>query len=98
MPDEVSCILQVVSDYLKDPCPITSLSGSQGPTHPESLKHPQGDDTETRERREAHQVNSTQCLYVMFVMLAGCVLMQIQCKPSLKKLSSGLKDGARLGH
>lgn len=85
MPDEASCILQVVSDYLKDPCPITSLSVSQGPTHPESLKHPHEDDVETRVRREAHQVNSTQCLLVVFVMFAGCVLMQIQCKPSLKK-------------
>uniref|UniRef100_A0A3Q3FF10 LON peptidase N-terminal domain and ring finger 4 n=1 Tax=Labrus bergylta TaxID=56723 RepID=A0A3Q3FF10_9LABR len=30
VPDEVSCILQVVSEYLKEPCPITSLSVSQG--------------------------------------------------------------------
>lgn len=91
MPDEVSCILQVVSDYLKDPCPITSLSGSQGPTHPESVKHPHGEDIETRVRREEHQVNSTQCLLVMFVMLAGWVLMQIQCKPYLKNCLQGSK-------
>lgn len=55
VPDEVSCILQVVSEYLKKPCPITSLSGSQGPTHTEGLRHPQGDDGEGKGKRDAHQ-------------------------------------------
>ncbi|KAL7394980.1 hypothetical protein ABVT39_008145 [Epinephelus coioides] len=54
VPDEVPCILQVVSEYLKGPCPITSLSGSQGPTHPEGLKHC-GDDGDGKGRRESHQ-------------------------------------------
>uniref|UniRef100_A0A3B5APJ6 LON peptidase N-terminal domain and RING finger protein 1-like n=1 Tax=Stegastes partitus TaxID=144197 RepID=A0A3B5APJ6_9TELE len=30
VPEEVPCILQVVSEYLKEPYPITTLSGSQG--------------------------------------------------------------------
>lgn len=56
VPDEVSCILQVVSEYLKEPCPITSLSGSQGLTHPEVLKRPtHGDEGEGIGNREAHQ-------------------------------------------
>uniref|UniRef100_A0A668AUQ9 LON peptidase N-terminal domain and ring finger 4 n=1 Tax=Myripristis murdjan TaxID=586833 RepID=A0A668AUQ9_9TELE len=67
VPEEVPCILQVVSEYLKEPCPITSLSGSQGPTHPESLKHPLGDEGESDGRREVHQASrvkhgtSTEC-------------------------------------
>lgn len=57
VPDEVPCILQVVSEYLKEPCPITSLSGSQGPTRPEVLKRPpHGDEGEGKGNREAHQV------------------------------------------
>uniref|UniRef100_A0A3Q3LWV9 LON peptidase N-terminal domain and ring finger 4 n=1 Tax=Mastacembelus armatus TaxID=205130 RepID=A0A3Q3LWV9_9TELE len=55
VPEEVSCILQVVSEYLKEPCPITSLSGSQGPTLPEGLKHPHGDKAEGHGRREVNQ-------------------------------------------
>ncbi|TMS17817.1 LON peptidase N-terminal domain and RING finger protein 2 [Larimichthys crocea] len=56
VPDEVPCILQVVSEYLKEPCPITSLSGSQGPTRPEVLKRPpHGDEGEGKGNREAHQ-------------------------------------------
>lgn len=58
MPEDVSCIIQVVSEYLKDPCPITSLSESQGPTHPEGLKRPQGDVDGGNGRREAQQVRS----------------------------------------
>ncbi|XP_068447707.1 LON peptidase N-terminal domain and RING finger protein 1 [Clinocottus analis] len=62
VPNEESCILQVVSEYLKGPGPITSLSGSQGPTHPEGLKHPRGDDGEGKEGREAHQHDTgTEC-------------------------------------
>lgn len=58
VPEEVSCILQMVSEYLKEPCPITSLSGSQGPTPSDGLKHPQGDDGEAKVRRQANQVNN----------------------------------------
>ncbi|KAG7517917.1 LON peptidase N-terminal domain and RING finger protein 1-like [Solea senegalensis] len=64
VPEEVSCILQVVSEYLKEPCPITSLSGSQGLTHFEGLKHPVREEGESRERRETHQVKhdaGTEC-------------------------------------
>ncbi|XP_010766689.1 LON peptidase N-terminal domain and RING finger protein 1 isoform X1 [Notothenia coriiceps] len=53
VPEEGSCILQVVSEYLKGTCPITSLSGSQGPTHPD--KQACGDDREGKGRREAHE-------------------------------------------
>ncbi|XP_069026874.1 LON peptidase N-terminal domain and RING finger protein 1 [Embiotoca jacksoni] len=64
VPEEVPCILQVVSEYLKEPCPITTLSGSQGPTHMEGLKHPHGDKGEGKRRKEAHQVKhdaGTEC-------------------------------------
>lgn len=57
VPEEVPSILQLLSEYLKEPCPITSLSGSQGPTHPEGLIHPGGDEMESNGRREAHQVS-----------------------------------------
>ncbi|XP_068181629.1 LON peptidase N-terminal domain and RING finger protein 1 [Antennarius striatus] len=50
VPDEVSCILQVASEYLKQPCPITSLSGSQG-----LAQHPHEVEGEGKERRETHQ-------------------------------------------
>ncbi|KAK5865077.1 hypothetical protein PBY51_016269 [Eleginops maclovinus] len=53
VPEEVSCILQVVSEYLKGTCPITSLSGSQVPTHPDNQVC--GDEGEGKGRREAHQ-------------------------------------------
>lgn len=49
MPEEVPCILQLVSEYLKEPCPITTLSGSQAPTQGET-KQPNVD------RRGAHKV------------------------------------------
>lgn len=49
VPEDVPRILQVVSDYLKASCPITSLSSSQGPAQSEG-KHP------LQERREAQQV------------------------------------------
>uniref|UniRef100_A0A3Q4B453 Uncharacterized protein n=1 Tax=Mola mola TaxID=94237 RepID=A0A3Q4B453_MOLML len=55
VPDEVSCILQVVSEYLKDPFPITSLCGSQGPANHEGLTHPHGDEGEVKGRTEAQQ-------------------------------------------
>uniref|UniRef100_H2LUA9 LON peptidase N-terminal domain and ring finger 4 n=1 Tax=Oryzias latipes TaxID=8090 RepID=H2LUA9_ORYLA len=45
VPEDVPRILQVVSDYLKASCPITSLSSSQGPAQSEG-KHP------LQERRE----------------------------------------------
>ncbi|XP_029972156.1 LON peptidase N-terminal domain and RING finger protein 1 [Salarias fasciatus] len=64
VPDEVPCILQVVSEYLKEPCPITTLSGSQGPTHAESLLHPHHGEKAEDGRREAHQVkhdSGTEC-------------------------------------
>lgn len=48
VPEEVSCMLQVVSEYLKEACPITSLSGFQGP---ESVKRTRWDD-EDKGRRE----------------------------------------------
>lgn len=57
VPEDVSCILQVVSEYLKEPCPITSLSGSQGPTHTEGLKHTLGGETESKGRRDTRQVD-----------------------------------------
>lgn len=56
VPDEVSCMLQMVSEYLKEPCPITSLSGSQGPSPCEGLKQTQADDTAAKVRRQANQV------------------------------------------
>ncbi|XP_030001057.1 LON peptidase N-terminal domain and RING finger protein 1 [Sphaeramia orbicularis] len=60
-PEEVSCMLQVVSDYLREPCPITSLSGSQGlSSYHEGLKHPQGDDRDAKGRREAHQASKVK--------------------------------------
>ncbi|XP_068596511.1 LON peptidase N-terminal domain and RING finger protein 1 [Brachionichthys hirsutus] len=50
VPDEVSCVLQVASDYLTRLNPITSLSGSQGlPQHPHEVEG------EVKERRETHQ-------------------------------------------
>ncbi|XP_035505465.2 LON peptidase N-terminal domain and RING finger protein 1 [Scophthalmus maximus] len=64
VPEEGSCILQVLSEYLKEPCPITSLGGSQGPTQPEDFKHPLGEEGEGKERREAHQTKletGTEC-------------------------------------
>lgn len=65
VPEEAACILQMVSEYLKEPYPITSLSGSQGPTHPEGLKNPFREEGESKGRREAHQVS----------WLGGCTLM-----------------------
>uniref|UniRef100_A0A3Q0S534 LON peptidase N-terminal domain and ring finger 4 n=1 Tax=Amphilophus citrinellus TaxID=61819 RepID=A0A3Q0S534_AMPCI len=64
VPEEVPCILQVVSEYLKEPCPITTLSGSQGPIHAEDLKHSHGDKGEGKGRRDGHQVKhdtGTEC-------------------------------------
>ncbi|XP_067104320.1 LON peptidase N-terminal domain and RING finger protein 1 [Osmerus mordax] len=50
VPEEVHCILQVVSEYLKEPCPITSLGGSQGPTHSHTHTH-----THTHKHSEGHR-------------------------------------------
>lgn len=60
VPDEVSSMLQMVSEYLKEPCPITSLSGSQGPTPGEGLKHAHGDDGAAKVRRQANQVETDE--------------------------------------
>lgn len=57
VPEEVPCILQAVSEYVKEPCPITTLSGLQGPNYSEGLKHPLGDKGEGKGRREGHQVS-----------------------------------------
>ncbi|XP_027864754.1 LON peptidase N-terminal domain and RING finger protein 1 [Xiphophorus couchianus] len=57
VPEEVPCILQLVSEFLTDPCPITTLSGSQAPTQGEAM-HPNVD------RREAHKMKhdaGTEC-------------------------------------
>lgn len=57
VPEEVPSILQLLSEYLKEACPVTSLSGSQGPAHPEGLIHPSGDESESNGRREVHEVS-----------------------------------------
>lgn len=57
VPEEMPCILQAVSEYLKEPCPITTLGSSQGPVHAEGFKHPHGDKGEGKGRRDTHQVN-----------------------------------------
>lgn len=57
VPEDVPCILQAVSEHLKEPCPITTLGGSQGPVHAEGFKHPHGDKGEGKGRRDTHQVN-----------------------------------------
>lgn len=56
VPDEVSCMLQMVSEYLKEPCPITSLSGPQGPSPCDGIKQTHSDDTAAKVRRQANQV------------------------------------------
>uniref|UniRef100_A0A8C6TIQ2 LON peptidase N-terminal domain and ring finger 1 n=1 Tax=Neogobius melanostomus TaxID=47308 RepID=A0A8C6TIQ2_9GOBI len=62
VPEEVPGMLQVVSEYLKEPFPITSLSSSQGPAYHDALSHPQGADGEGKARREPLQVNQdTEC-------------------------------------
>lgn len=64
VPEELPCILQVVSEYLKEPFPITSLSSSQGPAYHESISHPQGAEGESKARREPLQVKQdtgTEC-------------------------------------
>lgn len=73
VPEEVPCILQVVSEYLKEPCPITTLSGSQGPIHAEGLKHSHGDKGEGKGRRDAHQVNLS---HEVSVVLESPLLLQ----------------------
>lgn len=60
VPDELSCILQLVSEHLREPCPITSLSGTQGPAHHEGPVHPAGNGRKTSGRRQAQQVNTTR--------------------------------------
>lgn len=64
VPEDVPCILQAVSEHLKEPCPITTLGGSQGPVHAEGFKHPHGDKGEGKGRRDTHQVKhdtGTEC-------------------------------------
>lgn len=60
VPDELSCILQLVSEHLREPCPITSLNSTQGPAHHEGLVHPAGNGIKTSGRRQAQQVNTTR--------------------------------------
>lgn len=59
VPDELSCILQLVSEHLKEPCPITNLSGTQGPTQQEGIAQPTGNLRKASGRRQAQQVNAT---------------------------------------
>ncbi|KAM9377825.1 LON peptidase N-terminal domain and RING finger protein 1 [Pholidichthys leucotaenia] len=64
VPEEVPCLLQVVSDYLKEPGPITTLSGSQGPTVAEGPNHLQADGGAGNGRTEAYLVkhgSGTEC-------------------------------------
>uniref|UniRef100_A0A8C5DXD6 LON peptidase N-terminal domain and RING finger protein 1-like n=1 Tax=Gouania willdenowi TaxID=441366 RepID=A0A8C5DXD6_GOUWI len=64
VPEDVHCMFQAVCDYLKEPYPITTLSGSQGPGSTESLNHSYGDKGDTKGRKETHQVKhdtSTEC-------------------------------------
>lgn len=64
VPEEQSCMLQVVSEHLKEPFPITSLSSSQGPAYHDALGHPQGAEGEGKARREPLQVKQdtgTEC-------------------------------------
>lgn len=60
VPDELSCILQLVTEHLKEPCPITSLSGTQGPAPHEGPVHPTGNGRKAGGRRQVHQVNRTR--------------------------------------
>lgn len=60
VPDELSCILQLVSEHLREPCPITSLSSTQGPAQHEGLTHPSGNGRKTSGRRQVQQVNTTR--------------------------------------
>lgn len=60
VPEELSCILQLVSEHLREPCPITSLGGTQGPAHHEGLVHPTGNGRKTSGRRQAQQVRTTR--------------------------------------
>lgn len=64
VPEELACMLEVVSEYLKEPCPITSLSGSQGPAYHEDLGHPLREGGEGKGRRDGPQVKhdtGTEC-------------------------------------
>lgn len=64
VPEELSCMMQVVSEHLKEPFPITSLSGSQGPAYHDAPGHPQGAEGEAKARREPLQVKQdtgTEC-------------------------------------
>lgn len=58
VPEELSCILQLVSEHLKEPCPITNLSDTQGPAQHEDLMHPTGNGRKASGKRQAHQVNT----------------------------------------
>lgn len=72
VPEELSCMLQVVSEYLKEPCPITSLSGSQGPAYHEDLSHPHGEENEGKGNRQAPQVGTRR--FSQFTVLKGSIL------------------------
>lgn len=79
VPEEVPRILQVVSEYLKEPCPITSLSGSQGPTHPEGPENTLGKEGERDGMREAHQVGFAEgedCVRVCWSLCVGVCVCQ----------------------
>lgn len=56
MPEEDSCIMRVLADYLKASYSMTSLSGTQV-THPQGLQYPHGD-AEGNERRDVYRVRS----------------------------------------
>ncbi|XP_072295916.1 LON peptidase N-terminal domain and RING finger protein 1 [Eucyclogobius newberryi] len=64
VPEELPCLLQVLSEYLKEPFPITSLSVSQGPSFQEPRGHPRGAEGDVGARRGPPQVTQdtgTEC-------------------------------------
>ncbi|KAM9850367.1 LON peptidase N-terminal domain and RING finger protein 1 [Aulostomus maculatus] len=60
VPEETSSIMELLSEYLKAPYPITSLSCSQGPAYIDGLKHPRGDVGEGKGRREPCQASKAK--------------------------------------
>ncbi|KAM8848184.1 LON peptidase N-terminal domain and RING finger protein 1 isoform 1-T1 [Synchiropus picturatus] len=54
VPDDVSCIMQVLSEYLKESCPIGNLSSTQGPTRLDPITPAQGG----KGRKEPNQVKN----------------------------------------
>lgn len=62
VPEELPGMLQVVSEYLKEPFPITSLSSSQGLAYHDALSHPQvADGKARREPIQVKQDTGTEC-------------------------------------